>query len=77
MKIDRSSSEYLTQNKTVYFDYLNQGKYWVRIVYDANGNRKWDTGNYLKKTQPETIVYLPKQIEMRPNWSMNEEFNLE
>lgn len=76
-KLTVVASEYLTQNKTVYFDYLNPGKYWVRIVYDANGNRKWDTGNYLKKTQPETIVYLPKQIEMRPNWSMNEEFNLE
>jgi hypothetical protein len=47
------------------------------MVYDTNRNKKWDTGNYLRKLQPEEIIYYPVEIEIRANWSLNETFKLE
>lgn len=71
------ASEYLITNKEIYFDYLEPAKYYLRIVYDTNKNKQWDTGNFLKKIQPEKIVYYPKQIEVRSNWDINEIFIVE
>lgn len=69
--------EYLTENKEVYFDYLNPGNYFLRILFDENRNGKWDSGNYLKKQQPEKGLYYPEMIEIRANWSLNETFILD
>ena len=68
---------YYTGDETILFEYLNPGEYYIRIIYDENKNKRWDTGNYLKKIQPETVLYFPKKIEIRPNWSLVETFNLE
>jgi hypothetical protein len=37
-------------------------------------NNKWDTGDYLKKINPEKVIYLPKVIDLRANWEINEIF---
>ena len=57
------------------FNMLSAGKYRIRLILDTNGNKKWDTGNYLKKIQPEEVIYFWKEIELRANWDMNETFN--
>ena len=57
------------------FELLNPGKYIVRLIEDHNGNKKWDTGDYLKKIQPERVIYYWKEIDLRANWDMNEFFN--
>ncbi len=51
--------------------------YYIRVVYDTNGNRKWDTGNYLKKIQPEEIRYSNIVEETRANWDHVIEFILD
>ena len=48
----------------------------ARVIFDSNKNRKWDTGNFLKKIQPEKISYYPSLIELRANWEKIETFNL-
>ncbi|MCB0465698.1 MAG: Ig-like domain-containing protein [Aequorivita sp.] len=67
---------YLTENKNVFFDELSPDKYFLRIIYDTNHNGRWDTGNFLNRMEPEKIIYYPKQIEVRANWSLNETFTL-
>jgi uncharacterized protein (DUF2141 family) len=57
------------------FELLNAGKYNVRLIEDPNGNKQWDTGNYLEKIQPEEVIYYWKEIDLRANWDMNETFN--
>lgn len=54
--------------KTIKFELLEPGNYFVRITTDENNNGKWDTGNYLEKRQPETIKFFDKTIELRANW---------
>lgn len=58
------------------FRHIVPGTYFLRVVYDTNGNRKWDTGNYLKKIQPERISYRPDAIDARTGWDSIEEFRL-
>nr|MBA3986604.1 hypothetical protein [Flavobacteriales bacterium] len=68
---------YATENRSFEFENLTPGKYYVRVVYDTNENRIWDTGNFLEGRQPEQIIYYPKLIEVRANWTLNETFTLD
>ncbi|NAY91912.1 hypothetical protein GTQ34_08280 [Muricauda sp. JGD-17] len=56
------------------FNNLDPGKYIVRVIFDGNGNGKWDTGNYLKKMQPEKVSYYPDVIDVRANWELEQNF---
>lgn len=58
------------------FRHINPGTYYLRVIYDTNGNRKWDTGNYLKKIQPERISYSPDIVDARTGWDTVERFTL-
>lgn len=64
-------SESLHQNKTVIFNKYKQGIYYIRIVYDANKNGIWDTGNVSKGLQPEKIWYEPQELSIKANWDRN------
>jgi len=44
------------------------GDYEVKILFDANNNGKWDTGDYWKKIQPEKVMARKKPINIRANW---------
>ncbi len=67
---------YATSPQIFEFNNLNPGNYLVRVIFDENENRKWDTGSYLKRIQPEKVSYYPGVIEMRANWEKIETFNL-
>ncbi|MCK5443524.1 MAG: Ig-like domain-containing protein [Maribacter sp.] len=58
------------------FNNIDPSKYLIRVIFDANGNGQWDTGNYLKKIQPEKVSYYPGVIEMRANWEFPVTFTL-
>lgn len=60
----------LHKNGAYTFKHLDAGNYHLRLIYDLNGNEKWDTGNYLKKIQPEPIFMFPETIQVRENWDV-------
>lgn len=70
------AEQYSTSQTSIRFDFLTPGKYLARVIYDTNENRKWDTGDYLEKEKPEEIVYFPEVLDVRPNWDVNQSFNL-
>ncbi|MGB5648115.1 Ig-like domain-containing protein [Muriicola sp.] len=59
------------------FNLLEPKKYLLRVIFDANANQRWDTGNFLEKIQPEKIVYFPSEIEVRANWELEQVFPIE
>jgi len=67
-----------TVNKGGTFELLNvpPGTYYLRLVLDANGNGKWDTGNYSQHLQPEEVYYYPKKLRLRANWDLDEDWNI-
>jgi len=62
-------------NGIVRFEYLNPGKFKIKAVFDRNHNGRWDTGNFRKKIQPEEVMFLPKIIEIRANWDVEEKWS--
>ncbi len=73
-KLKVISEEYLTEPKPFCnFPYIDPQFVYFRVIYDTNKNGKWDTGNYLKKKQPEVIKYYPKKVEVRANWDVIED----
>ena len=75
-KFNRVAEEYLLENRKVYFDEIQPAKYYLRIIYDDNKNKRWDPGSFLERKQPEKIIYYPKQLDVRANWSLIETFVL-
>ncbi len=61
----------------VVFGYLDPGKYKLKLIYDRNGNEKWDTGNYLKGIQPEKVQFYEGEIIIRANWELEINVNIE
>lgn len=76
-KLDVVEEQYLTENKAIFFDEISPALYYFRIIYDANGNKKWDTGSFLERRKPEKIIYYPRKLEVRANWSPIETFTLD
>ena len=70
------ATEYTDKNPTVEFLSLEPAKYTLRIIYDDNKNKVWDTGNYLEKLQSEEVIYFPKELDVRTNWDVEQPFNL-
>ena len=58
------------------FNNLEPKEYGIRVIFDQNRNGKWDTGNYLKKQQPEPIKYYPDLINLRANWEERATFTI-
>jgi hypothetical protein len=45
------------------------GEYSLRLLYDVNGNGKWDTGSFFKgKKQPEIVVPVDRTITVKAAW---------
>jgi hypothetical protein len=60
----------LSGNKLIDYEFLYPKTYILKLIVDSNGNGKWDTGNYLKKIQPERVYYYSKIINVRSNWEI-------
>jgi len=65
-----------TTQKTFVYKQLLPGNHKLKIISDENRNGKWDTGNLLQKTQPETITWFPENIEVRAKWENEVQFYL-
>lgn len=67
---------YSTKIEPLDFKHLNPGTYYLRVIFDENGNEKYDSGNYLKKINPERISHFDDAIEVRANWDPIIDFTL-
>ena len=63
--------ETITQKQEVMFEYLMPAKYKLRALLDADGNGKWSTGNYHRRTLPETIVDYKNPLEIKAGWDID------
>lgn len=54
------------------------GDYDLRILYDTNGNGKWDPGSFpLNKRQPEIVRPFSEKINVKPAWDNEFERSLQ
>jgi hypothetical protein len=66
----------INKDGNVEFPLLERGTYRFRAIYDLNGDGKWTTGDFKTKLQPEPVSYFPKEIEIRVDFQIEEEWDL-
>ena len=69
--------KYEVDNSKINFEYIDPGKYYIRIIYDHDKNGKYTTGNYLRKIKPEKVIYYPEELDVRSGWDLIQEFILQ
>lgn len=62
---------FITKSETLPYNHLYPKNYKLKIIYDENNNDKWDSGDYLKKQQPEKVIYYKELINVRSNWDLD------
>ncbi|MFC0603200.1 Ig-like domain-containing protein [Winogradskyella pulchriflava] len=67
---------YAKDSPVVDFTNLEPKPYSLRVIYDTNGNGKYDTGNYLLGIQPERVSYSPPIEEVRASFDFIIDFTL-
>ncbi len=66
----------ISENRIIEFDFLPPKEFMFKVIIDKNFNDKWDTGEYLKNTQPEEVLYYEEKIKVRSNWDIEINFNV-
>ncbi|CAG5010443.1 hypothetical protein DYBT9275_04717 [Dyadobacter sp. CECT 9275] len=54
------------------FEYIPEGRYYLRVTLDRNNNKRWDSGRFDEGKQPETILYLPDKMLIKSNFELND-----
>jgi len=70
------ASEYSEGETKITFNLVVPEEFTVRVIYDDNKNRVYDTGNFLNKTYSEEVFYLQKGLDVRANWDVDETIDL-
>ena len=59
------------------YEFLEPQTYTAKIIFDGNNNKIWDTGDYIKKRQPEEVIYFDKHITPKANWDTEVDWKVE
>lgn len=70
------SQRVIAGTKKLTYENLRPGKYTLKAVLDQNKNGRWDTGNLTKGLQPESVFFFEKEVEIRANWDLEEEWKI-
>jgi hypothetical protein len=74
---DEIFQQNIVQGDTViYYSFLDPSKYKLKLIYDTNNNRKWDTGNYFQHLQPEKVTYCKEIFNVRANWDVEASWSI-
>ncbi|MGA0560784.1 Ig-like domain-containing domain [Larkinella sp. VNQ87] len=65
-------------NPTYRFVNIKPGRYRLRVIIDANGNGRWDSGNPLENQMPEPIYFFTRNkgiIQIKANFDISEDID--
>jgi len=70
------ASDYSEGKTKIEFNTLLPDKFTIRIIYDDNKNKIYDSGNYLNKTYAEEVFYYQTGVDVRTNWDVDQPIDL-
>ena len=70
------ASEYSDKKTALIFDLIDPAIVTLRLIYDDNKNKIWDSGNFIELRQAEEVIYFSKQVDVRANWDVVQPFDL-
>ena len=73
---DILASEYSEGKTQIEFNLMVPAQFTIRVIYDDNKNKMYDTGSFLEKKYAEEVFYFQREIDVRTNWDVNETIDL-
>ena len=70
------AEQYMEKDGKAVFPLLETGTYRAKVIYDLNGDKKWTTGDFATKRQPEPVSYYPAEIELKTGWDLEQQWNI-
>ncbi|KAF2335640.1 Ig-like domain-containing protein [Flavobacterium daemonense] len=70
------ASEYSEGQTKIEFNLVEPEAFSVRVIYDDNKNKVYDTGSFLNKTYSEEVFYFQKEVDVRANWDVDQAIDL-
>ncbi|MBF4493718.1 Ig-like domain-containing protein [Flavobacterium sp. MR2016-29] len=70
------ATEYSEGKTKIEFNLLEPEEFTVRIIYDDNKNKIYDSGNFLTKTYSEEVFYFQKAVDVRANWDVDQAIDM-
>jgi len=70
------ASAYSEGQTKIEFNLVEPEAFAVRVIYDDNKNKMYDTGNFLTKTYAEEVFYFQKEVDVRSNWDVDQPIDL-
>lgn len=70
------ASEYSESKTQIEFNLMLPSQFTIRVIYDDNKNKMYDTGSFLEKRYAEEVFYFQREIDVRTNWDVNETIDL-
>ena len=61
----------ITTTQEVMFEHLPPAKYKLRAILDTDGNGKWSTGNYHRRTLPEILLDYKDPLDLKAGWDID------
>lgn len=74
---DVKYSKCLSKASPADFNAIDAGVYYLRVIQDTNANGKWDSGDFIKKRQPERVSFFTEKLEVRAGWELIYDFTLQ
>jgi len=70
------ASDYSEGKTKIEFNLMVPDKFTIRIIYDDNKNKIYDSGNFLNKTYAEEVFYYQSEVDVRTNWDVDQPIDL-
>lgn len=70
------ASAYSEKETRIEFNLVVPDAFTVRVIYDDNKNKMYDTGSFLEKRYAEEVFYSQQEFDVRANWDVDQTVDL-
>jgi hypothetical protein len=70
------ATDYSEGKTKMEFNLMLPDLFTIRVIYDDNKNKLYDSGNFLKKTYAEEVFYYQSDVDVRTNWDVDQSIDL-
>lgn len=62
----------ITSNRDINISNIIPGTYQIKIIHDTNSNGNWDNGDFIRRIQPEKVVYHQDKLVLKAYWDLDQ-----
>lgn len=56
---------------------IPEGDYYLKATEDRNNDKRWNSGDFSKKLQPEQVFYFHLPISIKADWDVEDQWNIQ